>query len=135
MTGLDTLVASMELHNACTSLDPPLTLDERAVSISYNIETDISEKIIETSHLITSTMSPDIGGIQCGGNPGETAYYVQYYTDYFTATIAKIKNSGDTKLTEANSEAVALSAIQRKQEKNKFIESTTRAAAQCSKCE
>ncbi|EDW38786.1 GL15660 [Drosophila persimilis] len=73
-------------------------------------------------------MSPDIGGIQCGGNPGETAYYVQYYTDYFTATIAKIENSGDTKLTEANSEAVALSAIQRKQEKNKFSESTTRAA-------
>ncbi|XP_026844884.1 RNA-binding protein 5-B-like isoform X1 [Drosophila persimilis] len=155
----DTLVDSMELHNALTALDPPLTLDDREVAISYCVDVDDRPKIPNDSPAATST-SVASGGIPNGSiaavapsgaggsytladvprlaeysaslyasNPEEQAHYVQYYTDYYTAEIAK-SGPSDPQLTEANSgAAVALSAIQRKQKKMSNIETTATAAA------
>ncbi|XP_034668333.1 RNA-binding protein 5-B-like isoform X1 [Drosophila subobscura] len=155
----DTLVDSMELHNALTALDPPLTLDDREVAISYCVDVDDRPKLPKESPAATSTSSAS-GGIPNGSiaavapsgaggsytladvprlaeysaslyasNPAEQAHYVQYYTDYYTAEIAK-SSASDPQLTEANSgAAVALSAIQRKQKKMNQIETTATAAA------
>ncbi|SPP79932.1 blast:RNA-binding protein 5 [Drosophila guanche] len=155
----DTLVDSMELHNALTALDPPLTLDDREVAISYCVDVDDRPKLTKESPTAIATSSAS-GGIPNGSiaavapsgaggsytladvprlaeysaslyasNPAEQAHYVQYYTDYYTAEIAK-SSAADLQLTEANSgAAVALSAIQRKQKKMNQIETTATAAA------
>ncbi|XP_016997795.2 RNA-binding protein 5-A [Drosophila takahashii] len=153
----DTLVDSMNVHNALTSLDPPLTLDDRLVAVTYcndleerqALPKDPKGSAVKASE--ASVKSRDISAVPPTGlggnytladvprlaeysaslyasNPAEHAHYVQYYTDYYTADIAK-KNS-DPQLTEANSgAAVALSAIQRKQKKMNSIETTITAAA------
>ncbi|XP_016945417.3 RNA-binding protein 5-A isoform X1 [Drosophila suzukii] len=153
----DTLVDSMNVHNALTSLDPPLTLDDRAVAVTYcndleerqAMPKDPKAKADKTSHEmvkggdISAVPPTGLGGNYTladvprlaeysaslyASNPVEHAHYVQYYTDYYTAEINK-KNS-DPHLTEANSgAAVALSAIQRKQKKMSSIETTITAAA------
>ncbi|XP_050741103.1 RNA-binding protein 5-B isoform X2 [Drosophila biarmipes] len=153
----DTLVDSMNVHNALTSLDPPLTLDDRPVAVTYcndleerqALPKDPKAKAVKSSQ--ASGNSGDISAVPPTGldgnytladvprlaeysaslyatNPVEHAHYVQYYTDYYTADINK--KSSDPLLTEANSgAAVALSAIQRKQKKMNSIETTITAAA------
>nr|AAL48124.1 RH03791p [Drosophila melanogaster] len=151
----DTLVDSMNVHNALTALDPPLTLDDRVVAITYCIDLEeqqalpknpkelaVKDSTVNSGNI--SAVSPSgLGGNYTladvprlaeysaslyASNPAEHAYYVQYYTEYYTADINK--NNRDSHLTEANSgAAVALSAIQRKQKKMSSIETTITAAA------
>ncbi|XP_016972067.1 RNA-binding protein 5-B [Drosophila rhopaloa] len=153
----DTLVDSMNVHNALTSLDPPLTLDDRPVAVTYcNDLEDRQAKPKDSKATAVKANEPggqsgDIAAVPPSGlggnytladvprlaeysaslyasNPAEHAHYVQYYTDYYTTDISK-KNS-DPQVTEANSgAAVALSAIQRKQKKMNSIETTITAAA------
>ncbi|KAH8350544.1 hypothetical protein KR067_006962, partial [Drosophila pandora] len=136
----DTLVDSMEVYNGLTALDPPLELDDRAVIISYCIDTENSQPIPTdpNSHSYKS-FGPTAAVLPSGStgnytmadvprlaeysaslyatNPAEHTYFVQYYTDYYTAEIKK--TSGDANLTEANSgAAVALSAMQRNRKRN-----------------
>ncbi|EDW45496.1 GM16803 [Drosophila sechellia] len=145
----DTLVDSMNVHNALTALDPPLTLDDRVVAITYcnDLEENPKELAVKDptvkSENISAVSPSGVGGNYTladvprlaeysaslyASNPAEHAYYVQYYTEYYTTDINK-KNR-DSHLTEANSgAAVALSAIQRKQKKMNSIETTITAAA------
>ncbi|XP_017061079.1 RNA-binding protein 5-A [Drosophila ficusphila] len=153
----DTLIDSMNVHNALTALDPPLTLDDRPVAVTYCNDMEDRQaapkdpKAAAIKANESSNPSGDISAVPPSGlggnytladvprlaeysaslyasNPAEHAHYVQYYTDYYTADINK-KNS-DPNLTEANSgAAVALSAIQRKQKKMNSIETTITAAA------
>ncbi|XP_017130339.1 RNA-binding protein 5-A-like isoform X1 [Drosophila elegans] len=152
----DTLVDSMNVHNALTSLDPPLTLDDRLVAVTYC--NDLEERQAKPKDPKATTAkaiepglpSGDISAVPPSGlggsytladvprlaeysaslyasNPAEHAHYVQYYTEYYTADISK---KSDPHVTEANSgAAVALSAIQRKQKKMNSIETTITAAA------
>ncbi|KAH8279890.1 hypothetical protein KR054_009652 [Drosophila jambulina] len=153
----DTLIDSMNVHNGLTALNPPLTLDDRPVAITYCIDAEDQQtgskvastaatKGSEESH--QSRDAPVVSPSGLGGNytladvprlaeysaslyasnPAEHTHYVQYYTDFYTAEISK--KSADPQLTEANSgAAVALSAIQRKQKKMNSIETTITAAA------
>ncbi|XP_020810621.1 RNA-binding protein 5-like [Drosophila serrata] len=153
----DTLIDSMNVHNGLTALNPPLTLDDRPVAITYCIDAEehqtgskdastTATKGSEESHQNrdAALVSPSgLGGNYTladvprlaeysaslyASNPAEQAHYVQYYTDFYTSEISK-KNA-DPQLTEANSgAAVALSAIQRKQKKMNSIETTITAAA------
>ncbi|XP_070140816.1 RNA-binding protein 5-like isoform X2 [Drosophila kikkawai] len=154
----DTLIDSMNVHNGLMALNPPLTLDDRPVAITYCIDAEelqtgskdaskAATKASEESHLSrdAAVVSPSgLGGNYTladvprlaeysaslyASNPAEQAHYVQYYTDFYTAEIHG-KKSRDPQLTEANSgAAVALSAIQRKQKKMSSIETTITAAA------
>ncbi|XP_039502744.1 RNA-binding protein 5 isoform X2 [Drosophila santomea] len=153
----DTLVDSMNVHNALTSLDPPLTLDDRLVAITYCNDLEERQALPKNPKALPvkandpTVKDGDIPAVSPSGvggkytladvprlaeysaslyasNPAEHAHYVQYYTEYYTADITK-KNR-DSHLTEANSgAAVALSAIQRKQKKMSNIETTITAAA------
>ncbi|KAH8393709.1 hypothetical protein KR200_010007 [Drosophila serrata] len=135
----DTLLDSMNLYNGLTALDPPLSLDGRTVLVSYCKDPE-NRKIFSTTESSSSRPSAGITAMTASAlngnytladvprlaaysasvyasNPVEHAYYVQYYTDYYTTEISK--QSGNPHLTEANSgAAVALSAIQRQQKKN-----------------
>ncbi|KRF81319.1 RNA-binding protein 5-A [Drosophila virilis] len=152
----ETLVDSMDVHNALTTLDPPLRIDDRDVCISYCMDTenrqilpkDTQEGSIHSGALAAVPPS-DAGGVYTladvprlaeysaslyASTPAEHAHYVQYYTDYYLAEIKKgggqLVSGGDAQVTEANSgAAVALSAIQRKQKKINSIETTATAAA------
>ncbi|EDW75885.2 uncharacterized protein Dwil_GK14959 [Drosophila willistoni] len=154
----ETLIDSMNVYNGLTALDPPLTIDERNVGISYSIDFEnrqIGPKDVPTaasSGNLPSTGNVDLSAVPPSGaggtytladvprlaeysaslyasNPAEKAHYVQYYRDYYTSEIAK-GNMGDSQLTEANSgAAVALSAIQRQQKKLNSIETTATSAA------
>ncbi|XP_043640771.1 RNA-binding protein 5-B isoform X1 [Drosophila teissieri] len=153
----DTLVDSMNVHNALTSLDPPLTLDDRLVAITYCNDLEERQALPKNPKALAAKANDptvkdgDISAVSPSGvggkytladvprlaeysaslyasNPAEHAHYVQYYTEYYTEDINK-KNR-DSHLTEANSgAAVALSAIQRKQKKMSNIETTITAAA------
>ncbi|XP_017063121.2 LOW QUALITY PROTEIN: RNA-binding protein 5-A [Drosophila eugracilis] len=153
----DTLVDSMNVHNALTSLNPPLTLDDKPVAVTYCKEPEEQKTLLKDpkstaakSSEVSVNSGRSLGTLPSGvdenytvtdiprlaeysasvyaSNPAEHAHYVQYYTDYYTTHLSK--KSTDPHLTEANSgAAVALSAIQRKQKKMNSIETTITAAA------
>ncbi|XP_023165529.2 RNA-binding protein 5-A-like isoform X2 [Drosophila hydei] len=152
----ETLIDSMEVHNALSTLDPPLRIDDRDVCISYCMDAENRQpkdsQISSTGGLqggaLDAVPPSDAGGVYTladvprlaeysaslyASTPAEHAHYVQYYTDYYVAEIKKGGGQfggGETQLTEANSgAAVALSAIQRKQKKMSSIETTATAAA------
>ncbi|XP_043640773.1 RNA-binding protein 5-A isoform X1 [Drosophila teissieri] len=131
----DTLIDSMNVFNGLTALDPPLTLDDKTVDVTYCIDSENRQTVPAEANLFRSgesAMPPsavtasytladvprlaEYSASVYASNPLEHAHYVQYYTDYYTTEISK--NIGDPHVTEANSgAAVALSAIQRKQRK------------------
>ncbi|XP_002064909.3 RNA-binding protein 5-A [Drosophila willistoni] len=132
----ETLIESMNVHNGLTALDPPLTIDEKAVTINYCMEPEDrqvaskdnrsnlrSQMGIPTSvnggtHTLADVPQlAEYSATLYASNPAEKAQYLQYYTDYYTTEITKGNRIG-SQLTEANSgAAVALEAIQRKQQK------------------
>ncbi|XP_033173947.1 RNA-binding protein 5 isoform X1 [Drosophila mauritiana] len=130
----DTLIDSMNVFNGLTALDPPLTLDDKTVIVTYCIDSEDRQMMPAEGNFFTAgetAMSPsaitaytladvprlaEYSASVYASNPLEHAQYVQYYTDYYTTEISK--NCGGRHVTEANSgAAVALSAIQRKQRK------------------
>ncbi|XP_068150537.1 RNA-binding protein 5-A-like isoform X2 [Drosophila tropicalis] len=132
----ETLIESMNVHNGLTALDPPLTIDEKAVTINYCMEPEDrpvvskdnrsnfrSQMGVPTSvnggtHTLADVPQlAEYSASLYASNPEEKVQYLQYYTDYYTAEITKGIRLG-SQLTEANSgAAVALEAIQRKQQK------------------
>ncbi|KAH8351999.1 hypothetical protein KR084_001050 [Drosophila pseudotakahashii] len=139
----DTLVDSMNVFNGLTALDPPLTLDDKTVIVTYCMDSENRQMLPSDSNASRSSgaaMPPsgvsaaytladvprlaEYSASVYASNPVEHAHYVQYYTDYYTTEISK--NMGDPHVTEANSgAAVALSAIQRKQKKVGSMEIAT----------
>ncbi|XP_016972046.1 RNA-binding protein 5-B isoform X2 [Drosophila rhopaloa] len=142
----DTLIDSMNVFNGLTALDPPLTLDEKTVIVTYCIDSEnlqVGKTDLNPSKSSGGAMPPSglSGGYSLAdvprlaeysasvyaSNPVEHAHYVQYYTDYYTTELSK--NSGDPHVTEANSgAAVAMSAMMRKQRKVGQMETTTTVA-------
>ncbi|KAH8238887.1 hypothetical protein KR038_005717 [Drosophila bunnanda] len=134
----DTLIDSMNLYNALTALESPLSLDGRTVLVSYckdpekrkifsSPDSSLTRPIAGITAMTASALNgnytladvPRLAAYSASvyaSNPAEHAYYVQYYTDYYTKEISK--QSVNLHVTEANSgAAVALSAIQRQQKK------------------
>ncbi|XP_017061082.1 RNA-binding protein 5-B isoform X2 [Drosophila ficusphila] len=144
----DTLIDSMNVYNGLTALDPPLTLDDKTVIISYCVDSENRQMFTADSNASRSAsiqgaaMPPsavtgytladvprlaEYSASVYASNPVEHAHYVQYYTDYYTTEIGK--NSGDPTVTEANSgAAVALSAMMRKQRKTSQMETVSSVA-------
>nr|NP_722689.4 uncharacterized protein Dmel_CG4896, isoform K [Drosophila melanogaster]AAN10482.4 uncharacterized protein Dmel_CG4896, isoform K [Drosophila melanogaster] len=138
----DTLIDSMNVFNGLTALDPPLTLDDKTVIVTYCIDSENRQMMPAEGNFFRAgetAMSPsaitaaytladvprlaEYSASVYASNPLEHANYVQYYTDYYTTEISK--NCRDRQVTEANSgAAVALSAIQRKQRKVSQMETT-----------
>ncbi|XP_017063123.1 RNA-binding protein 5-A isoform X2 [Drosophila eugracilis] len=140
----DTLIDSMNVYNGLTALNPPLTLDDKMVSVNYCMDSENRQMLptadSTTSRSTVAALTPSVvsacytladvprlaeySASVYASNPVEHAHYVQYYTDYYTTEISK--NSTNPQVTEANSgAAVALSAMQRKQRKISHMETTT----------
>ncbi|EDW03744.1 RNA-binding protein 5-B [Drosophila grimshawi] len=113
----ETLVDSMDVHNALTTLDPPLRIDDRDVCISYCMDLEsrpvppkstsqsgTAGSIHHNGDVVAVPPSEAIGGGYTIGDvprlaeysaslyastPAEHAHYVQYYTDYYLAEIKK----------------------------------------------
>ncbi|KAH8376787.1 hypothetical protein KR093_001358 [Drosophila rubida] len=111
----ETLVDSMDVHNALTALETPLRIDERDVCISYCNDVDSNQVASKDALDATGSSSHSLGALaavppsDAGGEytladvprlaeysaslyastPAEHAHYVQYYTDYYVAEIKK----------------------------------------------
>lgn len=153
----DNLVDSMNTHNALKSIEPALNIDSREILISYCVDSE-NKQINARQNNSKSQQQQDSssGGAGAQGvtdqytladvprlaeysaslyakTAVEQEYYYKYYTDYYTEQI----NSGQfgnmpTMGETANSgAAVALSAIQRKHQKeySKISQAQSSAAA------
>lgn len=133
----ENLVDSMNTFNALKSLDPPLQIDNREVIITYCV--DAENRQINSRHnngnrfdgsqnsntQCTLTDVPRLAEYSAdmyAQNTSEYEHYYKYYTNYYTEQI----NSGNFSNiptipageTANSGAAVALSAIQRKQQKH-----------------
>lgn len=139
----DNLVDSMNTHNALKSLQPPLTIDNREVIITYCVDSEnrqmgSKQNNIHSSHHDGAQKQQsnqytlaDVPGLAeysasvYAKSPAEHDYYYKYYTDYYTEQINNgqfnsIPNMNQMGETANSGAAVALSAIQRKQQKQKL---------------
>lgn len=137
----DNLVDSMNTHNALKSLEPPLAIDNREVIITYCVDSENRQMGSRQNNIHSSHH----GGAQKQSNhsladvPGlaeysagvyaksaaEHDYYYKYYTNYYTEQINNgqfnnIPNMNQIGETANSGAAVALSAIQRNQQKQKL---------------
>lgn len=133
----DNLVDSMNTHNALKSLQPPLSIDNREVVITYCVDSENRQLSVrqnnghkshhdgKSSNQYTLADVPRLAEYSAGvyaQNAAERDYYYKYYTDYYTEqinsgqfnSIPTMSQIGETANSGA---AVALSAIQRKQQK------------------
>lgn len=147
----DNLVDSMNTHNALKSIDPPLSIDNREIIISYCVDSenrDIGSRYNNgQSHhdgsqsangqytLADVPRLAEYSASLYAKTAAEQEYYYKYYTDYYTEQINSgqfgnmptMSQMGETANSGA---AVALSAIQRKQQKqySKISQAQTAAA-------
>lgn len=139
----DNLVDSMNTHNALKSLQTPLTIDNRQVMITYCVDSENRQMGSKPNNMHSShhggAQKPQSNQYTLADVPGlaeysagvyaktsaEHDYYYKYYTDYYTEQINNgqfnsIPNMNQIGETANSGAAVALSAIQRKQQKEKF---------------
>lgn len=138
----DNLVDSMNTHNALKSLEPPLQIDNREIVITYCVDAENrqmsarnngnkthhdggSTSKSSSAHQYTLADVPRLAEYSASvyaQNATEQDYYFKYYTEYYTEQISTGQFSSLPTMSQigetANSgAAVALSAIQRKQQK------------------
>ncbi|CAD7086141.1 unnamed protein product [Hermetia illucens] len=139
----DNLVDSMNTHNSLKALEPPLIIEKREVLVSYCVDSE-NKQITKPSSQSTKTADPaasytantyqytladvprlaEYSASMYASTPAEQEHYVKYYTQYYIAEITKGQYGNLPTMSQlgesANSgAAVALSAIQRKQNKLK----------------
>lgn len=135
----ENLVDSMNTHNALKSLEPPLKIDNREVIITYCVDAENRQinsrqnngnrnhhdgNTSNAQNQYTLSDVPRLAEYSASVYAQTTAeyeHYYKYYTDYYTEQInsGQVSNMPSIQIGEtANSgAAVALSAIQRKQQK------------------
>lgn len=129
----DNLVDSMNVHNALKSIDPPLQIDNREVTITYCVDSEnrqLNKNRNNDDHnggnLTQQYTMADVPRLAeysasvYAKTPEEHDHFYKYYTDYYKGQISKGHFSNLPTISQmcetANSgAAVALSAIQRKQ--------------------
>lgn len=144
----DNLVDSMNVHNALKALETPLTIDNREVLITYCVDAEnrqMHSRHGGKSHHDGNYSSKSVAGHQYtladvprlaeysasvyAQTTVEHEYYYKYYTDYYVEQINRgqfnnlptMSQIGETANSGA---AVALSAIQRKQQKQQYSKNT-----------
>ncbi|XP_060666035.1 RNA-binding protein 5-like isoform X2 [Drosophila nasuta] len=155
----ETLVDSMDVHNALTALETPLRIDERDVCISYCNDAESNQAVSKDAQDATGQNSmhgalaavppSDAGGEYTladvprlaeysaslyASTPAEHAHYVQYYTDYYVAEIKKGGQlggggTGEAQVTEANSGAAVALSAIQRKQKKMNSIETTATAA------
>lgn len=147
----DNLVDSMNTHNALKSIDPSVSIDNREIIISYCVDSenknfgarqnngkshhDASQSGNSQYTLADVPRLAEYSASIYAKTAAEQEYYYKYYTDYYTEQInsgqfgnmPSMSQMGETANSGA---AVALSAIQRKNQKqyNKISQAQTAAA-------
>lgn len=152
----ENLVDSMNLHNALRALDPPLVIDDREILVTYCVDSE-NRHIVNSGnghgsgrqhsnygsksasgHQYTLADVPRLAEYSAGvyaQNPTEHDYYYKYYTDFYVEQINNGEFSNLPTMSQmggtANSgAAVALSAMQRKQQKQPQFKTASAYAGQ-----